>query len=595
MPRFNFTGSGARRVRALVAARPRALFGASLALAVLIGAAVAVGVYEADRIKARLASLLPHAGSPVSETHEVNWTRLETALLTLERADIPLGNVDGNTIGGGIATFADHLIHVSPKGYVGALPLAGGRLTYSDTRLSFGLTPDAYADRINFNPRHIRVHDILVRPVDGAEPTRAEILVSHHRFVPESQSVCLVVSRGTLTREDADIVFPQTWEEVYRLDACVSMPAIAWNFDGLTSGGEMVWLDGTRLLLSVGDFSLYREVDNDAVTRPAPDNDLGKIVELDLETGAVTPYAQGVRNPQGLAWGVDGRLWETEHGPQGGDEVNLIRRGGDYGWPHVSMGTEYGAPRSPLPAGTASLGRHEGYTRPAFAFVPSIGISGLSAVEAKGGFDPWHGDLVAASLREQSLYRLRPADDRIVYAEKIPLGLRLRDVIQLPDGRLAALSDLDTVVLLRGVSPSAPLPDTPELVLAGLGEIAPREVHPAQARGTEAWGLELYRAHCQGCHRLDGVADIGPPLNGILDANVGGHPGFAYSPALAAAERNWTARLLSAYISDPDTVYPGTTMPAFDFSELELDAMADFLATTTAGGPLHGGGGEGAR
>ncbi len=90
-------------------------------------------------------------------------------------------------------------------------------------------------------------------------------------------------------------------------------------------------------------------------------------------------FADGVRNPQGLATNDDGNIWEAEHGPQGGDEINLVLEGADYGWPTVSLGVHYGKPRASIPTNPVH-GRHEAFNPPVMAFLPSVGLSAIAAI-----------------------------------------------------------------------------------------------------------------------------------------------------------------------------------------------------------------------
>lgn len=147
-------------------------------------------------------------------------------------------------------------------------------------------------------------------------------------------------------------------------------------------------------------------------------------------------WSYGHRNIQGLI--VDpatGALWAHEHGPQGGDEVNLIRRGANYGWPLATHGVNYGgAPISPhrsLP----------GMADPLHVWVPSIAPSGFAAVTGEA-FPGWRGNLLVGALRGRALLRLARAGDRIVAEERIAMfGERIRDVRVLPDGRVILLTD----------------------------------------------------------------------------------------------------------------------------------------------------------
>ena len=123
----------------------------------------------------------------------------------------------------------------------------------------------------------------------------------------------------------------------------------------------------------------FGDQDYDGVLNPAlaPQDDTsshGKSFSIDVDTLDVRIIAKGLRNPQGLVVGRDGDLWETEHGPEGGDELNRIEEGANFGWPYVTLGTEYNQFGWPL---STTQGRHQGYDLPVFAWNPSIGVSNL--------------------------------------------------------------------------------------------------------------------------------------------------------------------------------------------------------------------------
>jgi len=175
----------------------------------------------------------------------------------------------------------------------------------------------------------------------------------------------------------------------------------------------------------------------------------GKIVRLS-EDGAVPAdnpfvgragaraeiWSFGHRNIQGMV--VDqatGALWAHEHGPQGGDEVNLIRRGANYGWPRVTHGVNYGG--APITEHRSLPGMED----PLKVWVPSIAPSGLAVVTGDA-FPGWRGDLLVGALRDRALIRLMRQGDRIVGEERMPMfGERIRDVRVLPDGRVLLLTD----------------------------------------------------------------------------------------------------------------------------------------------------------
>ena len=184
---------------------------------------------------------------------------------------------------------------------------------------------------------------------------------------------------------------------------------------------------------------------------PAQDfqSQFGKIFEIDVVSGQSHMLSMGHRNPQGLTFSTSGNLWSTEHGPAGGDELNLIKSGVNYGWPKVTLGTDYNSYKW---NDNGIVGNHDGYQQPVFAWVPSIGISNL--LEVKGFDKRWDGDLLVTSLKAQTLFRLRLNHDRVVYSEPIWIGQRLRDIAQLEDGTIALWTD-DSQILFLSLDGSA--------------------------------------------------------------------------------------------------------------------------------------------
>ncbi len=149
-------------------------------------------------------------------------------------------------------------------------------------------------------------------------------------------------------------------------------------------------------------------------------------------------YSYGHRNPQGLAVHPEtGRVWAQEHGPRGGDEVNLIEAGANYGWPEISWGINYNGE----PVGTG-LRRLEGMTQPVYYWDPSIAPSGMAFYDGEA-FPEWRGDLLVGALKYRLLVRLEMAGGRVVAEERLIEGMigRIRDVKVGPDGLVYVLTD----------------------------------------------------------------------------------------------------------------------------------------------------------
>lgn len=393
-----------------------------------------------------------------------------------------------------------------------------------------------------------RVADVIARP----RGERVQLIASHHYWKAAEECFVLRVSAIEADARDLNASLRNaSWHTLYDSTPCVPLKGEMRRrgknpFKGEESGGRMALLDEDTLLLTIGDHSFYG-LESLQVFAQDPSASYGKTVKIDLRTGSAEIFTSGHRNPQGLFAAPDGRIWLSEHGPQGGDEINLLSAGANYGWPIVTYGTDYGAMLWPL---NAQQGRHDGFVQPIHAWVPSIGVSTLLQVEGRA-FPIWRGDLLAGSLATRSLHRLVLDGDRVVVDEPIELGQRVRDVLELSDGRFLVWTDE-----------------------AALITIAP-------ASGTD--GEALFAQWCLGCHQaIDGLSHrIGPDLYGIVGREVGKVSGYdEFSTALRAHSGTWTRERLDAFLRDPQAFAPGTTMA---FAGIEDDGqrakLIDYLET----------------
>ncbi len=219
-------------------------------------------------------------------------------------------------------------------------------------------------------------------------------------------------------------------------------------------GGRILWLPDGTLLLSVGDGGNPPVAIEGGLARlqsQRPESHIGKILRL-RDDGTAPPdnpfvgqagarpevYSIGHRHIQGLARHPDGRIFASEHGPLGGDELNLIRPGANYGWPVVGWGRDY--------AGAAQVGTGQrsapGMVDPVLVWYPSvIGASGLM-VYSGDRFPNWRGNIFAGGLATQDIRRtvLNP-DGTVATHESMRIGQRVRDVRQGPDGLVYVLTD----------------------------------------------------------------------------------------------------------------------------------------------------------
>lgn len=222
-----------------------------------------------------------------------------------------------------------------------------------------------------------------------------------------------------------------------------------WSMERKTGAGQhfgsrIRFLSDGTILLTTGDrgqSSRAQDLSDDAgkVHRIAPDGSVPRDNPF-LGSRAARPsvYSYGHRNPQGLAIHPGTREpWITEHGPQGGDEVNIVRPGRNYGWPVVTFGRQYGT-GAPIGEGTAKPGMEQ----PLIHWTPSIAPSGLEFYTGDA-FPRWKGSLFSGNLAGRRLVRMTVSDTQVLSQEVLLEGTvgRIRDVRQGPDGFLYILTD----------------------------------------------------------------------------------------------------------------------------------------------------------
>lgn len=206
--------------------------------------------------------------------------------------------------------------------------------------------------------------------------------------------------------------------------------------------------DGKSLFLTSGDRMRPETAQN-------PDLALGKVLHLTLEGKAAPDNPQasaggvraetwttGHRNPYGLAFAPDGRLWLHEMGPKGGDELNLIEPGVNYGWPEVSYGDNYNGTPIPKPPTRPE------FREPALYWTPVIAPAGLAFYEGDL-FPAWKGSALIGGLKTQSLSRVTIDGTRAHEAERFAMGARIRDVAVASDGAVWVIEDESPGRLLR--------------------------------------------------------------------------------------------------------------------------------------------------
>ena len=448
-----------------------------------------------------------------------------TLLLTRYAGLLPEQPMDG----GAIEPYGDGFLVLTASGEIWKLSeSSNGMLLPSRLPLTAPLGRDRFLreHQGRAGDRIFRATDLAI---DTLSPTRT-IFVAHQHWNPEARCLTLRISVAPLVdRADegeaagdgnAPDATGAEWRTLYESKPCLT---IRPGYDAMQTGGRLAWRSSDALLLTIGDHGYAGLAVNEPSVSQDTASHYGKTISVRLD-GRHEIHSIGHRNAQGLLVASDGRIWSTEHGPQGGDELNLLHAGADYGWPRVTYGTEYGFEDWSLNPGRFD---HGAFTEPVQAFVPSIAVSSLIELGGRQ-FPRWKGDLLLGTIARQTIFRLRVREGRVIYTEPIMLGVRIRDLAESRDGR---------IVIYDGASGMAVL------------------------SRAELGGGERAFATCAACHGIDGRGtDKAPSLRNIFSQPIAGSSGWNYSPALRALGGEWDEKRLDRFLADPAAYAPGTTM-----------------------------------
>lgn len=267
----------------------------------------------------------------------------------------------------------------------------------------------------------------------------------------DNQWLYLSLATGTARSNHATLVRGR-WVEDRLEDVTTLFTAWPGKTGDAHYGGRIAFLADGTLVMGLGDGFDYRE---DAQRLG---NHIGSLIRINTDgsvpddnpfvgrAGALPEiYSYGHRNVQGLVYDADNnRLWSHEHGPRGGDEINLVRAGHNYGWPLLTQGVDYnGALITPFT-------RIDGMTAPNWVWTPSIAPSGMALYSGEL-FPQWRGSLFVSALAAKKVVRVMLAGGRPVSEEALftELDARIRDVRMGPDGALYLLTDASGGRVLR--------------------------------------------------------------------------------------------------------------------------------------------------
>ncbi|MBA4490584.1 PQQ-dependent sugar dehydrogenase [Paracoccus sp. S1E-3] len=468
---------------------------------------------------------------------------LDSALLPMHQREIKVTNDEGKPL---------PLLALAPAGGDEAFILGG-----NGTLFHLATDTCAAPDCLRQVGRLVRpdgtalddIYDLLSVEIDG----KREWFVSYGQMGDKGFTKALVISRFTPPARPGENDILRIEPPFFTTDSF----SLRRGHSARSAGGAMVYDPRTdEIVITVGDYSLngIGNVFSGSVPPPqSPDTDLGKILRVSRTTGESRIISMGHRNPQGLSISKDGELIATEHGPKGGDEINLIEEGKNYGWPYTSMGTLYNGytfPEQPATPGAV----HGGYTPPIVAFMPNPGLSALIHVE---GFHPaWDGDLMVTSLRGQSLLRVRRWETGN-YVEPIYIGDRIRD-IDIIGKQMVLVTDGGKIIMLKPV-------ENLQMASSDTGLI------------NNLTALE----GCGACHNVisPNSTNTAPYLLNIVGRQIASASDFTrYSEGLLAkGAQQWDLESLEQFLRSPQDFAPGTAMPDPELSDSEIAELMTLL------------------
>lgn len=262
-------------------------------------------------------------------------------------------------------------------------------------------------------------------------------------YEPRTGGNGLTVARAKLNDGDSPSV--SDLEVIFRMQPTLDST--------LHAGGRLVFAPDGKLFVTLGE----RSVLEGRMQAQKLDSHFGKIVRIEpngevpsdnpyVDTPEAKPeiWTRGHRNVLAAALDAQGRLWEAEMGPKGGDELNLVQRGKDYGWPTIGYGEEYSG--EPIHQQTQMAGMEQ----PVYYWDPVISPSGM-AIYSGSLFPEWRGDIFIGGLSSTNLVRLMVRGDKVVGEERLlkERGERIREVVQGPEGALYLLTDDSNGKLLK--------------------------------------------------------------------------------------------------------------------------------------------------
>lgn len=382
-----------------------------------------------------------------------------------------------------------------------------------------------------------------------------QIYVSYTYWDKEKHCRSLKVATTRLKKpfKPEDMTTRSRWSDLFSLPDCFPFSKSRISPFKSPNVGGVLKATSHGVLLGIGDFHLDG-VNNSIETSLDKSNFIGSIISIELESGDVNFVSNGHRDPRGLSLDLAGLLHEVEHGPKGGDELNLIVEGSHYGWPFETYGTQYDDYTWPV---TKLSKPDANFAKPVFAWQPSINPSNLVFISKE--FKHWLGDALIATLTGK-LIRVRSKNSGAQFAEEINIGRAVRKILQMPDGRLVAWDGINHLTFINVLEPQN----------NGSNSTLTANIPDA---------LQATLKECAVCHSLDSTisGDAAPTLRGIYGRRIGGSDFSYYSTALKGKAGYWDRNKLRHFLKEPQDFASGTVMPKQQLTNDQIEQLIDFF------------------
>ena len=325
----------------------------------------------------------------------------------------------GNSRGPALAVMKDDTV------LLGGGQSGGELLTWNQTKTGLRTLGKFIPSNRREIDSRFAINDIAVLSESAAT---AKLLISYPRLGKSLSCVEIAIDELAYDRKKQRVKFVSNW---FVSKPCVPISAVQHT------AGRFAVIDKNSVYVSIGDLG-FSDID-----KRNKRGDLGSIFKLSAKSAV--RISQGHRNPQGIVLFDKKTLMAAEHGPRGGDELNVITEGSDYGWPFVTYGEPYGSGDYVRPAKTGS---HEGYIEPIKYWVPSIAPTELVQLPVDGWGD-WGKGLVLGTLREEVLVFMKLSETfEVTQSAQVDMDERIRDLEMLRNGDLLATTDSGKLITI---------------------------------------------------------------------------------------------------------------------------------------------------